>query len=182
MSNPKLLIFAGIIGLAVCGLALANGAPDPNLYPNLNGDEIINFTDFAIMANNWQKTGVGLAGDFDNNQKVDYNDLFILAYRWLEGPRPQTVFAQFKAALAVSDVDKALTFVSEISKDKYAQIFWLIEPNLPSYTAGMGNLIFVSQETGKEKYEMQHQAGSTTYLFPVIFIKDENGSWQIYNF
>ncbi len=182
MSNLKLLISAGIICLGFCGLALAGGAPDPNLYPNLNGDEIINFIDFAIMANNWQKTGVGLAGDFDNDHKVDYNDLFILAYRWLEGPRPQTVFAQFKAALAVSDVDRALTFVSEISRDKYALIFQIIEPNLPSYAVGMGNLIFDSAEAGKEKYEMQHQVDSTTYLFPVIFIKDENGSWKIDNF
>ena len=172
----------GLVCLAVCGLALAGGVPDPNLYPDLNGDEIINFTDFAMMANNWQKTGVGLTGDFDNNQKVDYNDLFILAYRWLEGPRPQTVFAQFKAALAAGDVDKALTFISEVSRDKYASIFQIIGPSLPDYAAGMGNLIFDSEEAGKEKYEMTHQVGSETYLFPVIFIKDDDGNWRIYNF
>jgi hypothetical protein len=182
MSESKLLSFAVIICLVVSGLALASSVPDPNLYPNLNGDEIINFADFAIMANNWQQTGPGLQGDFDNSQTIDYNDLFVMAYRWLEGPRPKTVFEQFKAALAISDVNKALTFIAEVPRDKYAEIFRIIEPNLPAFAAGMGNLILYPEEGRKAKYEMLHQVGSATYLFPVIFIKDEHGNWQIYSF
>jgi hypothetical protein len=46
----------------------------------------------------------------------------------------------------------------------------------------MGNLILESQDEGTAKYEMSHQAGSQTYFFPVIFIQDEHGAWQIYNF
>jgi hypothetical protein len=182
MSNPKVLIFVAIVCLAVCGLVLAGGVPDPNLYPDLNGDKIVNFADFALMANNWQKTGPNLQGDFDDSNSVDYNDLFVMAYRWLEGPRPKTVFEQFKTALSAGDVNEALTFISEISRDKYAAIFQIIEPNLPSYAAGMGDLIFDSEEKGKEKYEMLHQKGEVKYLFPVIFIKDEHGTWQIYGF
>jgi hypothetical protein len=182
MSNPKLLIFAGIVCLGVCGLALADGTLDPNLYPNLNGDEIINFADFALMANNWLLTDEGLAGDFDDSNSVDYNDLSSIANYWLEGPPPLTVFEKFKAALAASDVNKALTFVSEISRDKYAQIFQVIEPKLPDYAAGMGDLILDSQQEGEVKYEMRHQVGSATYLFPVIFMKDEDGNWKIDNF
>jgi hypothetical protein len=103
---------------------------------------------------------------------------------WLKGTRPPDIWEQFKAALAISDVDTALTFIAEASRDKYAQIFQIIEPRLPEYAAGMGDLILKSgsEIDGEVKYEMRHQVGSDTYLFPVGFIKDEHENWQIYNF
>jgi hypothetical protein len=53
-------------------------------YPDLAGDaNIINFADFTVFAENWQKTGTGLAGDFDDSGKVDFNDLAYLSYYWL---------------------------------------------------------------------------------------------------
>jgi hypothetical protein len=53
-------------------------------YPDLAGDaNIINFADFAVFAENWQKTGPELAGDFDDSGKVDFNDLAYLSYYWL---------------------------------------------------------------------------------------------------
>ena len=54
------------------------------LYPDLAGDaNMINFADFAVFAQNWQKTGAGLKGDFDGNGKVDLGDLEYLSYFWL---------------------------------------------------------------------------------------------------
>ena len=242
MSNPKLLIFAGIICLGFCGLVQAYDIPNPNL----NNDNMVDFYDFAILAGNWQQSGPNLAGDFDNNNTVnindlmvfcwfwlneyseyqqcqkadldkdgiiafedlaifaqnwlmtgsgltgdfddsnlvDYADLAVMADCWLKGTRPLGIWEQFKAALAAGDVDKALIFISEVSRDKYASIFQIIGPSLPDYAAGMGDLILksASEIDGEVKYEMTHQVGSETYLFPVIFIKDEHGNWQIYNF
>ena len=242
MSSHKLLIFAGIICLGVCGSALAYNIPNPNL----NNNSTVDFSDFAILAGNWQKAGAGLAGDFDDNNTVDindltvfcwywlaeyseyqqcqgadldkdgiiafedlaifaqnwlsigtgltgdfddsnlvdYGDLSVMANCWLKGTRPIGIWEQFKAALAVGDVDTALTFIAEISRDKYAEIFQIIGPSLPDYAAGMGDLILKSDSEvdGEVKYEMTHQVGSETYLFPVIFIKDDDGSWKIDNF
>jgi len=91
------------------------------------------------------------------------------------------VFESFKAALAVGDVNEALNFIAEISREKYAEIFQIIEPNLPDYVAGMGEMIFDRQRGGKVKYEMLHQDGPQTLSFPVFFIRDENGDWKIFN-
>ncbi len=149
---------------------------------DFNSDGIIGFEDVAKLAQNWLETGEGFAGDFDDSNSVDYNDLYVLAECWLKGSRPLCVWEAFKQALLAGDVDEALTFIAEVSRDRYAEIFQIIEPNLPDYAAGMGDLILDSQEAGKVKYEMLHQAGSETYLFPVIFIQDEQGNWKIYNF
>jgi hypothetical protein len=149
---------------------------------DLNKDGIIAFEDLAVFAQNWLQAGTGLTGDLDDSNLVDYADLAVMADCWLKGNRPEGIWEQFKAALAAGDVDKALTFISEIARSKYASIFQIIGPSLPDYAAGMGDLIFDSQEEGKIKYEMRHQVGSETYLFPVIFIKDEDGSWKIYIF
>jgi hypothetical protein len=78
MNCRKFSLLAGIICFAICGLALAGSLPNPNL----NNDDTANFYDFVIFANNWQRTGIELAGDFDNNT-VDINDLMIFCSYWL---------------------------------------------------------------------------------------------------
>jgi hypothetical protein len=131
-------------------------------FPNLAGDaNIINFADFAdfaVFAQNWQKTGSNLPGDFDGSGRVDFNDLKILCDYWLAGAQsPQDVFNLFKTALAAGDIDKAVGYVSEMSRDKYSGIFHAIEANLPDFANGMGQLSLVSFDSGEAKYEMTHQ-------------------------
>ncbi len=170
--------FSGMSGVQTAGL---DGFPDPNLYPDLDSNDMVNFIDFAIFADNWQKSGSGLAGDFDDSGAVDTNDLATLAFFWLSGPPPLDVFESFKAALAAGEVNEALTYIAEISREKYAEIFQIIEPNLPDYAAGMGELIFDWQRSSKVKYEMLHQNGPQTLSFPVFFIREGDGNWRIFN-
>jgi len=158
-----------------------NGFPDPNSYPDFNGDKIVNFIDFATFAANWHESGSGLDGDFDNSGTVDANDLATFAYFWLNGPHPLDVFDSFKTALAAGDVNEALTCVAEISRGKYAQIFGIIEVHLSDYAAGMGEMTFDRQRPGEAIYEMLHQDGAETLSFPVFFIRDEDGNWRIFN-
>jgi len=154
--------------------------PGPNSYPDFNGDKIVNFIDFARFAGNWQESGSGLDGDFDNSGTVDANDLATFAYFWLNGPHPTDVFESFKTALAAGDVNEALTCVAEISRDKYAGIFGIIEARLSDYAAGMGELIFDRQRAGEVIYEMLHQDGPETLNFPVFFIREQDGKWRIF--
>lgn len=174
---------SAVIILTVVSIANGIGSfPEPNSYPDLNSDKIVNFVDFAIFANNWQKSSSGLDGDFDNSGTVDTNDLETFAYFWLNGPHPLDVFESFKSALATGDVNAALTYVAEISREKYAEIFQIIEPNLSDYAAGMGELTFDRQRNGEVIYEMLHQDGPKTLSFPVFFIREEDGNWRLFNF
>jgi len=66
--------------LSIASISLA----EQYLYPDLAGEaNLINFADFAVLAENWQKTGSGLAGDFDDSNTVDINDLVYFSYYWL---------------------------------------------------------------------------------------------------
>jgi len=154
--------------------------PGPNSYPDFNGDKIVNFIDFARFAANWQESGSGLDGDFDNSGRVDANDLATFAYFWLNGPHPVDVLESFKTALAGGDVNEALAFVAEMSRDKYAEIFGIIEARLPDYAAGMGEMTFDRQRAGEVIYEMLHQDGPETLSFPVFFIREQDGKWRIF--
>jgi hypothetical protein len=50
-------------------------------FPDLAGEaNFISFEDFAVFAANWQKTGDKLAGDFDDSNAVDINDLAYFSY------------------------------------------------------------------------------------------------------
>ncbi|GAH60576.1 unnamed protein product, partial [marine sediment metagenome] len=55
---------------------------------NLDGLGLVNFRDFAIVANDWQKTGPGLAGDTNRNEIVDIEDLAQIAQHWLSDCQP----------------------------------------------------------------------------------------------
>ena len=50
---------------------------------NLDGTDPVNFKDFAILANEWQLTGPGLAGDIDANDVVNFDDLDWMFDYWL---------------------------------------------------------------------------------------------------
>jgi hypothetical protein len=154
------------------------------IFPNLAGDaNIINFEDFAAFAIDWQQSGEDLAGDFDNSSYVDFNDLEVLCYYWLAGMQtPEDILGLFKTALAAGDIEGAVSYIAEISQDKYRDIFEAIEPNLPEFAAGMGQITVSSSQPHEIKYEMLHQNGGQTYSFPVIFIREDDGNWKIFNF
>lgn len=79
MSGQKTLLFSTIIFSLFSTSILAS----PYWFPDLNGDDFVNFVDFARFANNWQQSGSGLDGDFDNSETVDMSDLAYVARYWL---------------------------------------------------------------------------------------------------
>jgi hypothetical protein len=50
---------------------------------DLNHDGCVNFLDYAKLAGDWQEAGIGLDGDVNQDEIVDYRDLETLAENWL---------------------------------------------------------------------------------------------------
>jgi len=55
---------------------------------NLDGAGLARFEDYAILANDWQLTGPGLAGDIDANDVVNFGDLDWMFDYWLIDCQP----------------------------------------------------------------------------------------------
>jgi hypothetical protein len=149
---------------------------------DLDSDGIIALEDFAILAQNWLVTGEGLAGDFDDSNSVDYNDLSVMTDCWLKGTRPEGIWEQFKASLAAGDVNTAVSYFTEVSAEKYRTFFEHVRSYLQQMVNDMGELIFVEQNKGMAYYDLLREENGDTYGYPVIFIMDETGQWKIYDF
>jgi len=51
---------------------------------DLNGDGIVDWSDFSLFAAQWLQTGAGLAADFNGDQVVDWSDFTVFATQWLQ--------------------------------------------------------------------------------------------------
>jgi len=149
---------------------------------DLDGDGVIAFEDVATFAQNWLVSGVGLAGDFDDSNIVDYNDLSIMAGCWLAGSRPEGIWEQFKAALAASDVNMSVSYFTEVSAENYRIFFEQVSSYLPQMAEEMGELIFIQQKDEIAYYDLLREEDGDTYAYPVLFVRDETGQWKIYEF
>ena len=55
---------------------------------NLDGIGIIDFFDYSILASDWEESGIGLSGDINSDEIVNFKDLEIIAYNWLSDCNP----------------------------------------------------------------------------------------------
>ncbi len=178
-TRPEKIYSAGMSAGQTAGM---EGFPDPNLYPDLDSNDIVNFFDFAIFANNWQKSGSGLDGDFDDSGAVDNNDLATLAFFWLSGPPPLDVFESFKAALLADDVNEAVSFFAEVSAENYRLFLEQLRPYFTQMVSEMGELVFIRFDTDMAMYDLLREENGDTYGYPVAFVRDEMNQWKIYDF
>ncbi len=182
MYNQKIFLFA-IVVLAMASIADAIECfPEPNAYPDFNNDKIVNFSDFAIFAENWRKSGSSLKGDFDDSGAVDTNDLETFAYFWLNGPHPLDNFESYKTALLADDVNEAVSYFAEVSADNYRPLLKQLRPYFTQMVDDMGEMIFIRFDTDMVVYDLLRQEDGRTYGYPVTFVRDEMGQWKIYDF
>jgi hypothetical protein len=92
------------------------------------------------------------------------------------------VHEPLKAALWAGDTDWALSFIAEISRERYTVIFDELGSHLQDMVSGMGDMVFHSRERGCVRYDMLGDHDGQTLKFPVFFIQEEDGFWRILNF
>jgi hypothetical protein len=185
--HHKTFLLAGLILMSISSACFGhcNDVLDPNWYPNLNNDVVVNFKDYAILAENWLSSGSLLEGDFNKDETVDFNDLAYLCYFWLAntcGPSPEEVFELFKAALLADDVNEAVSYFVEVSAEDYRVFLEQLRPYFTQMVNDMGELIFIEQSQELVHYDLLREENGSTYAYPMIFVRDEMGQWKIYEF
>jgi hypothetical protein len=76
----KQIIAAGIISVF---FILCSICPAVNLKADIDKNSIVDFFDFAILANDWRHNGSNLKGDITGDGHVDFKDVLELANCWL---------------------------------------------------------------------------------------------------
>ena len=77
-SIPFMLVFALVFGAIGVRFLLSGHAMVPSPAPEVSACSKAGIIDTSIMISNYSKSGAAIAGDFNNDGKVDVFDLSIL--------------------------------------------------------------------------------------------------------
>jgi len=91
----------------------------------------------------------------------------------------QAKWADFRAALARSDIEGAVVNVANGAKEKYRRVFQDLMPNLPAIAADLRDLTPTLFQDGIMEYGTARDLGGETFVYLVYFMLDEDGVWKI---
>jgi PKD repeat protein len=84
--------------------------------------------------------------------------------------------------LLSGDIEAALSFVDETSKQDYRDLFNVLSSMLPTIVQDMTDIQFIEYVKDTAIYDIQTIRNGITYSFQLLFTKDSNGIWRINSF
>jgi hypothetical protein len=91
-----------------------------------------------------------------------------------------------KSALMNSDVQTALSYFLQTTKQDYQEIFNLLADKLPGIASGMRDIepIYYQDKVAKYRIKRQETVQGQTYdsTYYIYFVRDANGLWNIESF
>ena len=98
----------------------------------------------------------------------------------------QVKWGGMREALAQSDIEKAVGYFTGGSRDRYRQIFELIQDDLDEEAENLQDIVLVSFNGSTAKYRIQRTVSrdgvSQVLTYWVYFIQDTDGIWRIRQF
>ena len=147
------------------------------------GDSVIDYTgaDFEDISVIYTTEGVYYptitVTDDQSNIYTDTIAIVVLSETELDALL-QAKWDGMKTALGNQDIDGALNYFAENSKEMYQYNFELMQSILPTIVQGMEDITIKQLENGSAEYEMLTTQGSTRSYY-IEFIIDLDGIWKI---
>ena len=91
-------------------------------------------------------------------------------------------FNEMKSALTAGDVDAAVKSFSGASRSMYHQRFSALSSVLDQVAGDMGPIAFVEADGNRAVYDLTTERDGKVYSYQLVFIREEDGIWRIYNF
>lgn len=87
-----------------------------------------------------------------------------------------------KDALMEKDIQKAVDYFTDWTKERYANIFEILKEYLPQIVQEMQDIkmIYIQGDVAKYRIRRMETAGEITYY--IYFVKDKDGLWKIQDF
>lgn len=89
---------------------------------------------------------------------------------------------EMKAALMRGDVEGAVGYFAEGSKNNLRQQFTALSSILPQIASEMGAITLVNVKGNTAEYDLRVVRNGITYSFQLIFVCDKDGIWRIRSF
>lgn len=94
----------------------------------------------------------------------------------------QAKWSGMKEAMAAGDVEAAVGYFTESSRNSYRQQFTLLSKALPRIVAEMGAATLLRVEGDRAVYDLRTVRNGATYSFQLLFVRNGDGLWRIKNF
>jgi hypothetical protein len=91
----------------------------------------------------------------------------------------KAIWNGMKTALSNSDITTSLSYFADNSKESFQQQFTELSQVLPQFAATLGDINLVNISTNFAEYEFRTVHNGVTYSFPLMFVRDADGSWKI---
>ncbi len=116
-----------------------------------NGTQILHTDTMAIMA--------------DNRTALDAK----LKEKW-EG---------MKAALSQSNINNAISWFDNSTKEGYTEAFTALFSQLPQIAQDLSNIQLLDMQNSKAQYDIRIFRSGNEFSYYLVFVKDKNGIWKI---
>ncbi len=87
-----------------------------------------------------------------------------------------------KTAMVNGDIEGAISYFAEDSRNSFRQQFTALSSILPQIASEMGAITLVNVKGDMAEYDLRVVRSGTTYSFQLIFIRDKDGVWRIRSF
>jgi hypothetical protein len=116
MYCQKATLIVNFILLLLTGFVFAQ----PSWCPDLAVNDKVDFADFAVLAENWHKSGSNLAGDIDGNGTVNIYDLERLCRYWLDNYECKSADFNFDYTINFADFARlANAWLSDVNSTNW---------------------------------------------------------------
>jgi hypothetical protein len=161
-------------------------AQDPTLtYTGPAGMEVIESptpTEYRVrMTATGLYTYIVEAKDQQNNSYSDTVTVMVLNKAELDAML-QAKWGGMMGALASNDVNKAVSYFDDTTRDAYQGIFTALSSYLPQIAQELSDIQFIQMIGASAEYDIRTIRGGTEYSFYLLFVRDQNGLWKISRF
>jgi hypothetical protein len=96
--------------------------------------------------------------------------------------RPTAKFSQFTSALDANDLNGALACFTNDAAERYGVVLEQLQSQFPQMAADVVDLVPVSRDSATAVYDVLRYEDGQLYGYPVVFKRDQSGTWKISQF
>ncbi len=84
-----------------------------------------------------------------------------------------------RQALSENDIDRAISYFDQRSKDSYKELFYILSPYALEIAQDLSDIQLINMTTNTMEFDIRIIREGKEYSYLLIFVKDDDGLWKI---